>query len=153
MQAHDLLKYFEKFPNLKTNFLGFYAIDTLPHKLKYRHFFIGNTDKSSGEGIHWFCCIKVKPKTIELFDSLGINDSKKQFYLTHLQFTNIELEINRTQFQPNDSVLCGKYVVYFLINRLFNLDLPLKVFLKSYFTDKLDENDSEVTQFCNEILI
>ena len=85
MQGSEFVEYFEKNPILKKQFKGVFAIDTLPKSLKYRNFCICNTDKSSGNGFHWFCFLRSSKETIECFDSLGINKEKKEQFTIILQ--------------------------------------------------------------------
>jgi hypothetical protein len=68
MQSSDFEKYFNFFPNLKARLIGIFSIDTIPKKLKYRHFCIVNTDLSSNSGIHWFVLLQHEKKSIEVFD-------------------------------------------------------------------------------------
>jgi hypothetical protein len=117
MQGHEFENYFEKFPELKKYFLGVFSIDTLPHKLKYRTFCICNTDIHTGTGKHWICFLKSDKSNIECFDSLGVSSEKKELLLNHCRFKPKCLIVNLTQFQKSDSITCGLFCVYFLIER------------------------------------
>lgn len=153
MQASEINAVLENFPYFKSNFKGIFAIDQIPNRIKYREFLIGNTDIASGQGKHWFAVIKTKKGTIELFDSLGADSSKQQFYYNYCK--NIkginEILINSTQFQSSNTSTCGQFTMYFLINRLFNLDISFKQFLKISFVQCLEENEQIVEKFCGKI--
>jgi hypothetical protein len=122
MQGLEFQSYFEKFPHLHKNFLGVFSIDTLPKRLKYRTFCICNTDTHNGSGKHWISFIKSDKETIECFDSLGITKEKKELLLKYCcQFKAKHLHFNLNQFQKSDSITCGLYCVYFIVERLQNV--------------------------------
>ena len=153
MQGFEFLEYFNYFPFLKKHFKGVFAIDTLPKKLKYREFCICNTDSSNGTGIHWFCFLRNSKKTVECFDSLGILAEKKNILINHCKFQGVsELELNETQFQRNDSDTCGLFVIYFLFERMHNLDLNFDTLLSEIF-DSEDHavNENRVKIFCDHL--
>jgi hypothetical protein len=117
MQGVEFSKYFEKFPALQKCFNGVYSIDTLPKQFKYRTFCICNTDTHDGLGKHWICFIKSEKSSIECFDSLGISSEKKELLIKYCQFKGKNLYFNYNQFQKSDSVTCGLFCVYFIIQR------------------------------------
>jgi hypothetical protein len=117
MQGHEFHQYFEKFPELKKNFCGIFSIDTLPKHMKYRTFCICNTDTHNGTGKHWISFIKTEKSNIECFDSLGISSEKKELLLTHCHFKAKHLRFNLNQFQKSDSITCGLFCIYFVIER------------------------------------
>ena len=153
MQGSEFQQYFDKYPCLKKHFVGVFAIDTIPTTLKNRQFCICNTDKSDGNGIHWFCFVRIS-KTIECFDSLGINPQKKNILEQKCQFKNVtNIHFNQTVFQKNDTNSCGLFTIYFIIERMFNLDLEFEELLEEIFSEDLDTNEREVQKFCEEVLI
>jgi len=132
---------------------GIYAIDCIPTKIKDGHFFICNTDTSNGPGIHWFCLIR-QGHSIECFDSLGIDQKKKQIILSlplMKQAFLRELEFNTTQLQSSDSILCGEFTLYFLINRFHNQDLSFPNLINEIF-DSSQEKNYTFVRFCKEHL-
>lgn len=151
MQSSDFLNYFEKFPFLKQHFNGIYSIDTLPTKLPIKHFLICNTDFQKGEGIHWFCCVKTSSKFIEVFDSLGLNEIKQEKLKEFCKFQPKTLHFNLNSFQSNSSSSCGQFCVYFIINRMFNLDLTFEELLNEIFTDDINQNEKTVIEFCKDL--
>ena len=149
MQGHEFYDYFHKTPILKKNFKGVFAINTIPKNLKYRHFCICNTDKNNGSGIHWFCFVRTSKETIECFDSLGVNDEKKQTLKSSCKFKGIkEMIFNETQFQSDVSDTCGLFSIYFIVERMFNLDLSFEEILSDIFDPENHlENENKVKEF------
>lgn len=148
MIASEFAQIFEDYPNIKKHFIGCFSADTIPKKIKPFHFAVINTDLSSNPGIHWYCCLRYKSK-LEIFDSLGISEpSRKTFLKVHFQLPGIkEIEFNTTQFQSNDSQTCGRFVCYFVIQRLYNMDHSFKNILNLIFLPSLSENEQEVKKF------
>jgi hypothetical protein len=117
MQGVEFDQYFEKFPALKKCFTGVYSIDTLPKHLKYRTFCISNTDTHDGFGKHWICFLKAEKSSLECFDSLGISSEKKDLLVKYCRFKAKALHFNYNQFQKSDSISCGLFCIYFIIQR------------------------------------
>ena len=153
MQGSEFHQYFDQFPFLKKHFVGVFSIDTLPKSLKYRHFCICNTDNSNGSGEHWFCFLRSGKSEIECFDSLGINTLKRDILENSCRFRGIkELTFNETQVQDNNSSTCGYFSIYFLIERMHNLDLLFEDFLDDIFVEDLSKNEEIVQKFCRNII-
>jgi hypothetical protein len=151
MLGSEFEKYFDNFVELKKYFLGVFSIDTLPRRIKSNFFCICNTSPSNCEGEHWFCIVKVERNCLELFDSLGVNYEKELFYKKSLYFPEKYLTFNITQFQPNSSLNCGYFCLYFLFQRMHNLDLNFDDVLETFFDISETENDKRVVEFCEEI--
>jgi hypothetical protein len=152
MQSSEFEIYFKHFPYLNERFSGVFSIDTVPKKLKNRHFCIVNTDVASENGSHWFAIICHNKSLYELFDSLSINSEKETKLKKFLKFNTNFLEVNETQFQLNESILCGNFCVYYLIQRMYNLDLDYCDFLCETFDSDLSKNELLVTKFCADVL-
>ncbi len=117
MQGTEFSTYFEKFPELKKHFIGVFSIDTLPKTIKYRTFCICNTDTQNGSGKHWICFVKSNNFSVECFDSLGISSEKQNLLQQYCNFKARHLNFNITQFQKIDSITCGLFCIYFIIER------------------------------------
>jgi hypothetical protein len=153
MQGSEFAQYFDKFPHLKKHFLGVFSIDTVPKTIKYRYFCISNTDISTEPGQHWIGFVRNSKYQIECFDSLGVTLEKKQKLLTFCAFNHVkELKFNESQFQSKDSNTCGQFTIYFLIERMHNLDLTFNQVLEEIFDDNQAENELKVEEFCNNVL-
>ena len=149
MQGFEINDFFDSFPQLKKHYAGIFAVDTLPKQLKFRHFCVCNTDKSSGVGIHWFCFLRNSKYSIECFDSLGVTTEKKELLGKICKFKGItEIEFNETQFQASNSESCGLFTLYFLLERMHNLDLTFETLLEEIFdAENHDLNEQKVKDF------
>jgi hypothetical protein len=97
------------------NFLGVFAIDMLPKKIRKDESGIINFQPSNCYGSHWVCYIN-KPylRNILYFDSFGISPPEK--IKKYLLSSGKNIAWNSTQLQMNSSVLCGHYCIYMIIN-------------------------------------
>ena len=154
MQGSELNTCLENFPILKKHYLGIFAINTLPKFIKFRQFLICNTDRSSGPGKHWFAFLRNSKSTIECFDSLGVNTDKKINLQRYCNFRGVsEVEFNETIFQSNDSNTCGLFTLYYVIERMHNLDLSFQELLEDIFDDKNHElNEQKVLKFYSNVI-
>ena len=98
------------------------AINTLPNVTtkKYPQIYIINTDPLPNPGEHWICVLFLDGSSSEYFDSLGkpayfygdtiqkfiSENSKKCFHILK-------------QLQSSTSDVCGQYVLFFLLIRIF----------------------------------
>ena len=155
MHGFEFHEYLNAFPVLKKHFKGIFSIDTLPKVLKFRQFLICNTDIKTGAGLHWFVLIRNSKYGIECFDSLGISSYKKDQLTKYCKFRGIEeLEFNETQFQPNNSNECGLFTLYFLVERMHNLDLSFDELLEEIFdASDQDKNNFKVLEFAKNFNI
>jgi len=139
-------------PNIKEVYAGCYSADTIPKKLPITNFAIVNTDISTNYGQHWYIALRYSASILEVFDSLGIDSQKKSFLEKSFHLKGIKKIIfNTTQFQKDDSDTCGKFVLYFIVNRLYNLDHSFETFLEEIFVQNQDENEKLVKKFYNEL--
>ena len=147
MISTEIKLFFERYPSLKKFFLGTFSIDTVPKVIPLNHFLICNTDTSSGPGVHWFALFRFSKQELECFDSLGISQEKKDV-LTLLNIKGVsKLVYNVTQVQANDSTSCGEFAVYFLFERLHNLDFSFHELVNELFVEDLTKNEEEVKSF------
>ena len=155
MQATEFSKYFQNYPLLNRQFAGVFAIDTLPKSLKLRKFCICNTDVSSGIGKHWFVLLRSSKTTLECFDSLGITAEKTLVLKKYCELKGIsEIVYNETQFQDNLSNTCGLFVIYFIFERMHNLDMTFPDLLEEIFDgENLTINEENTRTFCDNLLI
>lgn len=152
MQGQEIKDIIQNIPSLNGVFKGVYSIDTLPKHLEKRTFIISNTDVQSGDGKHWIC-FACTDKGLEVFDSLGVDDDKKQLFKNHCHFFKFKvIKYNQTRVQPLSSPSCGLFALYFAINRLHNLDLGFKYLLNEIFEENTDSNEILVQQFMNNFM-
>ena len=150
MLANELIDCLQKVI-FKHFFLGIFAANTIPRKIKDKQFMIINNDYNTGPGKHWYAIARFK-NLIECFDSLGINsEERKTFIFNHFKFRGTTHVIyNTSQLQPLSSILCGQFVLYYLFERYHNLDLTFDDLLNEIFNENLSQNDDIVLNFMND---
>ena len=153
MQAIEFDEYFKNYPFLKKQFAGVFAIDNLPKTLKIKKFCICNTDYSTGSGKHWFALIRTTKKSVECFDSLGITSEKRLLIEKYCNFRGIsELLYNETSFQEDDTSTCGLFCIYYIFERMHNLDLSFDELLEEIFDGQNKVlNETSVNEFCQKL--
>ena len=84
---------------------------------------------------------------------MGITNAKRISLQTYCNFRGVkELEFNETSFQTNESNSCGLFCIYYIIQRMHNLDLSFEELLEDIFDDKNEEiNEESVRNFCSDI--
>lgn len=151
MQSSQLIEIIESFPSIKKSFNGVFSLNTIPKRLKSKSFLISNTQNDTEPGQHWFCIIKIKPNKYEYFDSLGVNEKKLELLIHSNIFSkNSQVLFNETQFQNSTSISCGLFVLYFIINRLHNLDLSFSDLLNEIFVTDCEKNETLVNDFAKD---
>ena len=137
----------QKILNCCKSFLGCFASDQL-ESLSLSFFpctFIVNTDKNGMSGTHWIC-IRISKRKVEMFDSLGlVYDNKLPIeILTFLQRFAVSRDIKlNKRLQPDSSVLCGFYCIFFIFLRQFCSFSQIQ----KYFVDDLNKNEKIITKF------
>ena len=117
------LEKIEKILNCCKSFIGCYASDQLEN-LSITFFpctLIVNTDKLGMAGSHWIC-FRISKRKVELFDSLGLIYENK-LPIEILRFIQ-RFAVSRTfkfnrRLQPDSSILCGFYCIFFIFLRQF----------------------------------
>ncbi len=100
---------------------------------------------SLGSGQHWWLLYRASDSLVECFDSLGTSES---YVRAHIPFGHYCV-FNNTALQTEDSISCGLFTVFFIIERIFNEDLHYEELINEIFsTDKLG-NEHVVKQFIN----
>lgn len=99
-------------------YLGCFAKDMIPPKLKKNKAYICNFQNSNESGSHWVCCIN-KKNVLYYFDSYGVVP------IVEIQNTKDKYNkilYNSYQIQPMDnvSVTCGFYCMFFVHEMLNN---------------------------------
>ena len=152
MNGDDLKRFIEPINSAKKYFKGIYSINTLPQKLSIPSFLICNFDVESNPGSHWFCLFKTSKNILECFDSLGLNDEKQHLIKKYCKIRYvISLNYNETPVQNSSTSTCGKFVLYFAIQRLHNLDLSFSEILNEIFEENANNNEARVATFLQEI--
>ena len=148
MESPEFSEKLSNFPEIKKYFEGIFSADNLPKKIKKNCFIICNTDVSTGPGKHWYCIVKLSSTILQCFDSLGIDNTKKNFIVSNLKQKGIEqIKFNVTQVQSSESDTCGLFVLYFLIQRYHNKDLSFNELMNEIFVLSQTENEKLVNSF------
>lgn len=149
MEGTEFINFFAKIPVMLPYFKGVFSIDLMPKNLKNKHFFITNLSPHNLPGTHWIAVLCLH-NNLEIFCSLG---NTWDLIFPHLKFKKkFTIYYNETAFQSETSTKCGKYVIYFLIERHFNINMSLRDLLEDLFvTDDLNKNDAIVDNFCNSL--
>lgn len=149
METSEFAHYFCKVPHLKNHFIGVFPIDKIPKNFKNKTFFVCNIDPSYKKGSHWIAFIKVQKGECEIFDSLGTKiDQLYPFF----KFTDkVKFVYNTTPVQSKESILCGKFVITFIVQRMLNQSIEFYELLEDVFSSDLTKNDFIVNKFCDEL--
>ena len=96
-------------------FRGIYSRDNLPDKIHKLETGIINLDDSMGGGSHWICYRNVDKQYCEYFDPFGLimpNEIKN-----YLKTSGKKMVYSSDEIQERDSVLCGYWCLYYLLER------------------------------------
>lgn len=147
MLSSEIVAFIRQFPHIESCFLGIFNTDTLPRKIPVNKFLIVNKSLSSEAGSHWYCLFRVSKPDLECFDSLGV-DEERQELLKSVRFYGIQnIDFNKKQVQANHSSSCGEFCLFFIFERLHNLDFSFAELLNDIFVYETEANEEIVTQF------
>ena len=97
------------------HFRGVFSRDDLQSQINEPEVGIINLDTHSQPGTHWVCYRNVDKHYLEYFDSFGLPlPTQIQIYL---QTSDKRIIYSTDEIQERDSVLCGFWVLYFLLER------------------------------------
>lgn len=149
MQTSDIVNVVKKFPAVEKCFLGCVAIDRIPGTMAERSCLIFNLDQAHLQGSHWVTLIHNSDNNYEVFDSLG---TKFPVIQPYLKFPSAQYEYNTNAFQLSKSSTCGFYAIYFLVNRMMNIDMSYRDLLSDIFEINKSANEKLVLEFFNEFV-
>ena len=95
-------------------FRGVFSKDVLPTQIKNKECGIVNLDNNIGPGTHWVAYRNID-RFCEYFDSFGLmmpSEVKK-----YMATSGKQLEYSGDEIQERDSVLCGYWCLYYLLER------------------------------------
>ena len=117
-------------------FRGVYSRDDLPKQIKNKECGIVNLDTRIGQGTHWVAYRNVD-RFCEYFDSFGLAmPLEVEKYMTT---SGKQLEYSGDEIQERDSVLCGYWVLYYLLERQKGRSI-----LGTIHNSKFDMSDTSV---------
>ena len=96
-------------------FRGIYSRDNLPDKIHKLETGIINLDDSMGGGSHWICYRNVDKQYCEYFDPFGLIMPKE--IKNYLKTSGKKIVYSSDEIQERDSVLCGYWCLYYLLER------------------------------------
>ena len=64
------------------------------------------------------------------------------------KFSTKKIVFNESAFQDSESDTCGKFALYFAIERMHNLDLSFEEILHDLFEINISHNEEKVKKFC-----
>jgi hypothetical protein len=150
MRGSEFQHYFEKIPIVNKQSLKITSIDEIPSEIKEKHFVISNLSPSNEAGSHWITLIRSEKDTLEIFNSLGMNSiDRLQPYLKVTKKINVIF--NEQPFQSNESTSCGFFCIYFIVNRILNLDMSFEHILEHIFSTDCQINENKVVNFCTKL--
>ena len=96
------------------HFRGVFSKDVLPKQIRNKECGIVNLDNHIGPGTHWVAYRNIN-RFCEYFDSFGLMmPSEVKKYMTT---SGKQLEYSGDEIQERDSVLCGYWCLYYLLER------------------------------------
>lgn len=149
MYGHEILKWFDSQPVFKDHLFGVCTWTSVP-KFQDNTYCIINTATDPSKTGHWLVCGQ-RNSTIEYFDSLGCSSRAQEFVIeTCKDWPSFFFAYNTNRYQPLDSNHCGQFAIYFLFNRLMNIDLSLEEVLGRIFVKTPEANERLVLNFMRE---
>ena len=108
----DLIKWIQKL-NIQY-FRSVYSRDNLTKTIR-KECGIINLNKESESGSHWICDRNIDEQHCEYFDSFGLIMAKE--IEKYLRTSNKQIIYSGDEIQERNSVLCGYWVLYYLLER------------------------------------
>lgn len=128
-------------PSTKKKFIGVFAKDELPLKLRYPCCFVFNTEKKKEDGEHWLAAYFDKNKTCWFFDSYGQSPHFYDLY-DYLKHFSKKIVWNKLRIQ-GFSDYCGFYCIFFIAFKCRN---KISSFY-NIFTKNCLKNDSKLLKY------
>lgn len=134
MKGSDILEFIKNESDLSHCFQELCEYHKLP-QLKQNKFVICFKDSCHWVAYSKFC-------NLEIFNSLGNNKKEIEELLPYEKVI-----FNTTKLQSDTSKLCAKFVLYYCVIRINNIDIGLAELLNLYLTDDFERNDAIVNHF------
>ena len=113
LSNYDLLNWVD-YLGIK-HFRGVFSRDNLPNKIKRLETGIINLDTQIGNGTHWVAYRNIDDTVCEYFDSFGLIMSNE--IKNYLKTSGEKLVYSSDEIQERNSVLCGYWCLYYLLER------------------------------------
>lgn len=107
----------DKFMINCTHYRGTFSKDMLPRKINKNESTIVNLqDYFAGNGTHWVCIYNDdNSENVEYFDSFGLAPPNE--VIIYMKTANKNIIYNDSQIQNINSILCGYYCLYYIMQR------------------------------------
>lgn len=103
-------------------FKGVFPSDMLPKKFSLPAAFIINLSHHDSKGSHWVGLYINKEKNAEYFDSFGFPPNQKEI-VKFIRLNSRGFSFNNKQIQHINSNKCGKFVILFILIKMYNKNL------------------------------
>ena len=127
-------------------FRGIYSRDNLSQKIHRLETGIINLDDSTGGWSHWICYRNVDKQYCEYFEPFGLimpNEIKN-----YLKTSDKKIVFSSDEIQERDSVLCGYWCLYYLLERQKGKPLLDVIHNPKFsFTDQMINHQSLINYF------
>lgn len=126
--------------------------DELPRIFKKNkcRFWVVNTDRCGGRGIHWVAFHFPLRGPAEFFDSLG---NSPEYYNTRFRYiltiNGPRYQYSTSRIQSETSSVCGHYCIYFIEKR--NKGFSMKNIMHDFSVSRLHENDRLVSDYVKQL--
>lgn len=132
----------------KKYFIGVFARDELPLKVKFPSCFIVNTHNRNQFGEHWLAFFIDQDGSVEFFDSYGFSPKFYNLDKYIVKINKNKIKYSKNQLQGFDSKFCGVYCVFFLYERCKGT--PFSLFFDNL--KKFDNLDDFIKKFIKNSL-
>lgn len=132
----DINQLIDPFKKMKV-FKGVFACDNLPALISLPAAFVINLSPKNSRGSHWIGLFINVNGVADYFDSFGFPPNEpniKSFIKKHSK----KLITNKKQIQHLASNKCGKFVILFILSKMYNNDFDE---ILSRFSNNLSVND------------
>ena len=123
------------------HFRSIYSRDRLPDQIRKKECGIINLDSIEGEGTHWVCYRNIDKQMVEYFDPFGLIMPHEIHH--YLATSGKEVIYSQDEIQNRDTVLCGYWCLYYLIERQKG-----KSILEVIHHEDFDHDNSDFIQDC-----
>lgn len=124
--------------------------DDFPPDARKHRFWVVNTDRCGGRGIHWVAFHFPLRGPAEFFDSLGnspeYNHTRFRYILT---INGPRYQYSSSRIQSETSCVCGHYCIYFIEKR--NKGFSMKNIMHDFSVSRLHENDRLVSDYVKQL--
>ena len=112
-------------------FRSIYSRDRLPDEIRKKECGIINLDSIEGQGTHWVCYRNIDKQMVEYFDPFG-------WIMPHEIYHYLAKSGKKDEIQNRDTVLCGYWCLYYLIERQKGKSILDVIHHKDFDSDNSD---------------